>query len=171
MKKKDLIIILIALALVGGVFLVGARGNFFKEKLRLKKQAAEMPAAGISPDVSKNEQKFLGENYSNFSENISVFSPRPQEIIKGTTFWVKGQARVFENVVLVKIKDGESADIWLATSTLAASPDIGQFGGFEIKIDVSPFSGWATLEVFSDSPKDGSVINLVSFPIKISASL
>lgn len=170
MKKKDLIIILIALALSGGVFLVGARGDFLKEKLGLKRQGQETPLSP-SPSSSESGQEFLDKNYSNFSENILVSSPQPKEIIKGTNFWVRGQARVFENVVLVRIKEEKSGDIWLSTSTLAASPDIGQFGDFEIKMDVSPHNGWAMLEVFSNSPKDGSVINLVSFPIKISASL
>lgn len=159
MGKKDFIFIIVAVFLTSGILLVGAKGDWLKSKLGVKEQPE--PAK-----FSQSEQ----QAYATSSENILVSSPGPNEIIKGTVFTIKGQAKVFENALTIKIKDAQLGELWLATTTLVNAPEISQFGPFEIKVDVKPHSGWAILEVLS-IPQDGSVIDLVSFLIKISPSL
>lgn len=172
-NRRDWIIMIVAILLAGGMLWIGAQGDLLKEKLGIKK-AGEFNQSPQGPDALQTGENYPSPenlNYSTSSESILVSSPFPNEIIKGSILVIKGEARVFENIVNIEIKDKESGELWLATTTLAAAPDIGQFGVFEKKVDLVRNSGWAVMNIFSLSAKDGSIINLVSFPIRISPSI
>lgn len=106
----------------------------------------------------------IGKNQSSSVDNIHLFAPVAQSTVSSPLV-IKGEARVFENVVLYRVKD-ENGTILAQGSTLAQSPDIGLFGPFstEVAIPLND-SQDGTLEVFTSSPKDGSEINKITIPI------
>lgn len=100
------------------------------------------------------------------STNIEVM--RPQKMDKAfSPLVVSGNARVFENVVSVRLIDS-SGNVLAQTTTMANSPDAGKFGPFQAEIEYkvdSPQKG--TLEVYAVSPKDGSEIDKVTIPVDL----
>lgn len=100
--------------------------------------------------------------------NITVSNPAAGTAVN-LPFKVIGTARVFENTVSLKLKDASGAILYEGF-TNADSPDMGQFGAYEKEINYlfkKPASQEVTLEVFWDSPKDGSELDAVSAPIKL----
>ena len=101
-------------------------------------------------------------------KNIIVSNPKENATIS-SPFKIEGRARVFENIVSIRLKDGDGKILFQGT-TDAQSPDMGQYGSFskEIKYTTPETSG--TLEVFESSAKDGSEINKVTIPLKFEAA-
>lgn len=101
--------------------------------------------------------------------NISIFSPLPDDEIS-FPLAVRGEARVFENAMSVRLKD-EDGSVLQETHTTAASEDIGLYGPFETSFAAaSPRGTSGTVEAFSYSPQDGSEINIVSVPVRFAAA-
>ena len=103
--------------------------------------------------------------------NITITSPQANETID-FPFTIKGQARVFESTLNIRLKDYKG-NILFETYTTAAAPDAGQFGPYEKMIDYLeklPEGEGVVLEAFDYSAKDGSIIDLVSVPIKLNIS-
>ncbi len=98
------------------------------------------------------------------SRNIEVLSPREGEEVK-SGFAVKGNARVFENVVSIRLLDSVG-NVLAQTTAYANSPDAGKFGPFEKMIEFSTFDNRGVLEVYQASPKDGSDIDKVRVNVK-----
>ncbi len=99
------------------------------------------------------------------SVNITIDSPQPNATSSGyvTLF---GSARVFENVLNYRLVD-EKGVILAEGTTEAKSPDVGQYGPYNVMIIYSQLkAGTDRLEVFSLSAKDGSEINKVSVPVR-----
>jgi hypothetical protein len=99
------------------------------------------------------------------SQNIEVLTPRSGDNVK-SGFAVKGNARVFENVVSIRLVDSQG-NVLFENYTEANSPDTGQFGPFEMMINYESDYTEGTLEVFQYSAKDGSEIDKVSVPLQI----
>jgi Immunoglobulin-like domain of bacterial spore germination/Sporulation and spore germination len=96
--------------------------------------------------------------------NIRLDSPvagtEGQGLIKFT-----GQARVFENMLQVRVRDN-SGRVLAESPVYASSSDMGLFGPFNKELSYSlpdSASGWA--EAFVYSAKDGSEIDKVSVPV------
>jgi hypothetical protein len=110
------------------------------------------------------------------SGNIIVTSPYKDASI-GTSFIIKGKARVFENVVSIRVSNKVLGKIYYVGQTLADAPDAGMFGDFaaQIKLNTKDFSlrpnDKLTLEVFQSSAKDGSDIDVVTIPLYFSPEL
>jgi hypothetical protein len=102
------------------------------------------------------------------SENIILESPKADEHIS-QVFYVTGKARVFENMVAIRLKEKLSGRTIGETTAYANAPDVGQFGEFQAGIqltDPSLRSGDSfILEVFQYSAKDGSEIDKVTVPL------
>ncbi|MFA6321992.1 MAG: GerMN domain-containing protein [Candidatus Buchananbacteria bacterium] len=99
-------------------------------------------------------------------KNIVIFNLRPNQTIP-FPFSIIGEARVFENNFNYRLKD-EKGNIIASGFSTAQSPDAGQFGSFEIKINSlfkKPLTKNVTLEILDFSAKDGSEIDLVSMPL------
>ncbi|HPN96495.1 MAG TPA: Gmad2 immunoglobulin-like domain-containing protein [Candidatus Moranbacteria bacterium] len=97
-------------------------------------------------------------------DNIRVSSPVPNEEI-GLPLIIKGEARVFENTFSFRIKNNDGS-VLLENYGTADSPDIGQFGPFEISVNYpKPKGKQGTVEVFEYSARDGEEINKVSIPV------
>lgn len=95
---------------------------------------------------------------------IWVTSPIANQTVKNT-FIIKGNARVFEAFVSFCLKD-TNGNILAKGSTRAAA-GAPERGDFEIEINFTPSSaGKGQLEVFEESMKDGSPINMVVIPVK-----
>jgi hypothetical protein len=101
--------------------------------------------------------------------NIKVFSPRANDKV-GTTFTVKGQARVFENQFRIRVANSATKEVLFDKGVMSDAQDAGQFGNFSQDIDLSSANlrsgDTLLLEVFDNSAKDGSEIDKVSVPLK-----
>lgn len=97
------------------------------------------------------------------SQNIEVLSPRTGDKIKNGAI-VKGNARVFENVVSIRLFDS-AGNVLIQTTAYANAPDVGQFGPFEKELKFETNYSEGTLEVYQSSAKDGSEIDKVTIPV------
>ncbi len=111
------------------------------------------PQVSINPSISPSQTQ----------KNIEVLTPTNLQTV-GNPFLVKGRARVFENVVSIKLISTEGSAI-TQTTTYTKNPDVGQFGDFEKVISFQTTSSDGILEVFQVSPKDGSEVDKVSIPL------
>jgi len=147
MHKKLLIFLIVTLALGVGVVVVF-----------LAEQVKELGPSSTPTPTPTNQP------------NITVFSPtRGEEVI--LPFVVLGQARVFENMLSVRLKEKDSGKVIFWSPVYANAPDAGQFGLFEQTIDyltIKPAGEDVILEAYDNSAKDGSEIDLVSIPLKLS---
>lgn len=100
----------------------------------------------------------------NESTNIKVSAPEAYTGV-ASPLTVQGEARVFENVVNLRLKDANGQTLVESTAT-AASPDVGQFGPFTASLTFTATPGTTgTLEVFTTSAKDGSEVDKVTLPV------
>jgi hypothetical protein len=100
------------------------------------------------------------------SENIVVYVPRVNERI-GTPLVIQGEARVFENIVNVRLLDANGKELAKGSAT-ADAPDVGKFGAFRAELTyVSAIDQKGTVEIFWYSAKDGSEVDKVTIPVTI----
>lgn len=93
---------------------------------------------------------------------ITVDNLVPGEIMPEPLL-IEGQANVFENNVQYRVSDQAGQLIYTGFTT-ANSIDVGEFGSYEIELDMSNEpSGSYLIEVYSESAQDGTEINMVSF--------
>lgn len=102
------------------------------------------------------------------SENITVSQPLADANV-GQEFVVKGTARVFENMVTIRLREKLSGRVIGELSAYADAPDVGKFGPYAAGIrltDPTLRSGTdMLLEVFQYSAKDGTEIDKVVVPL------
>lgn len=102
--------------------------------------------------------------------NVIVFTPVSQQVID-TKFQVTGIARVFENVISLRIKHTIDGKVYSQNTSKVLSKDVGEYGQFnftynlEALTSVVPSGDGLTLEVYQASAKDGSDQDLVSIPL------
>ena len=147
-----------------------ASANCLKLGGRLELQTENEGQIGIcifSDDTRCEEWSYFRGNCLP-GQNIAVFSPAAgSEITLPFTF--TGQARVFENSFLYRLKD-KTGKIIASGTAYANSADMGQFGDFSITVaglTARPADAAVRLEVYDASAKDGSEIDLVSVPLKL----
>jgi hypothetical protein len=103
------------------------------------------------------------------SNNIVLYSPRKDEHV-GQEFTITGKARVFENVVSIRLRDKLSGASYGQTQATTDATEAGQFGNFQASVSLSNpdlRSGQELLlEVYQSSARDGSEIDKVVVPIK-----
>ncbi len=103
------------------------------------------------------------------SANIRVSSPQPNATVPTGEFKLAGTARAFENSISYRVRDTEGNAI--AGGNIVATGDMGNFNPYETKIRIrASYTGKAVLEVYQNSAKDGSEIDLVRVPIMVSGS-
>jgi cytoskeletal protein RodZ len=180
MKNKKgfvggMVSVIIAVAIIVG-------GYFWWQKMSLKnlqettqkatqETGVEINTQGNSPQalvdsVRDTVGKIEDEENSALAEadNIIVSSPKKEEAVS-SPFSINGKARVFENVVSIRLKDDNGKTLFQGTAQ-AQSPDIGQFGTFKAEINYTTSESAGTLEVFQTSAKDGSEIDKIIIPVK-----
>ena len=100
------------------------------------------------------------------NDNIKISSPQKNDTVSLPVV-IKGEARVFENVVNVRIKTVQG-ELITETATMAKSPDIGQFGLFEITIpELKTKDKNVIAQVYWISPKDGSDLDMIEIPLNL----
>ncbi|OGY92274.1 MAG: hypothetical protein A3H70_03470 [Candidatus Komeilibacteria bacterium RIFCSPLOWO2_02_FULL_48_11] len=130
------------------------------------KQAGKEPPV-VLPEAPTEDVPVLeaGEPIVSESGNIKVTQPQPNSLVSSPML-VKGQARTFESTFQMVLKDGDGKEVTKKTVTYTA-PDPSQFGDFgELLLFDTPKIDSGTLEVYSNSAKDGAVQDLVSIPVK-----
>jgi len=99
------------------------------------------------------------------SGNIKVTEPQPDSVIESPLL-IKGEARVFEGTVQFRLKDSQGNIIAEKFGT-AQSVEAGEFGEFgELLLFDNVESESGTLEIYSQSPEDGSEQDLILIPVK-----
>lgn len=105
------------------------------------------------------------QDYEDMSPAILVESPTVGVTV-GSPLRIWGTANVFEAVFHVNIVNWDG--LIIAEKTVMASSGTGTRGTFDVTV---PFTvdqpGLGALIVFSDSPKDGSQINVVEIPLRL----
>jgi hypothetical protein len=136
---------------VVGVFYSISQGVFGNKPEIVAVSPTPYPNPSISPEPTD----------SMMQPNIVVTTPVEGETVSSTSLKVSGQARVFENVVNIRLKE-KSGKLLAQTIVEAKSPDVGQFGPFEKTITYPKATDkQGILEVFTLSAKDGSEIEKV----------
>lgn len=98
------------------------------------------------------------------NENIRVISPKPNDKLT-SPFVVMGEARVFENVVNIRVTNTKG-DAFIQETAYAKAPDVGQFGPFSINLSYKfKNTKEGFVEVYHKSPKDGSEEDLIRIPV------
>ncbi len=104
-------------------------------------------------------------DYEDLSPAILVESPTLGQTIS-SPLRIYGTANVFEAVFKIDIVDWDG--LIIAETTVTASSGTGTRGAFDITI---PFkvdkTGSGSIIVFSESPKDGSQINVIETPLQL----
>lgn len=166
MNNKKLAIIGIAvfvvvLIIIAALRLVTPEDNWLcvnGEWVKHGQPSSPPPATGCDANVVPNKDEPQAE------ANIIVAQPKENNSV-GLPLIIKGKARVFENVFSYRIKN-EDGSLLYENNGYANSPDMGQFGDFEISVNYpEPKSGKGIVEVFEYSAKDGSEINKVITPV------
>ncbi|HOB89844.1 MAG TPA: GerMN domain-containing protein [Candidatus Colwellbacteria bacterium] len=113
---------------------------------------------------------------------LNIFAPRKSESgnvivrepvangLKSLPFSVKGEARVFENMIAYELRDAADGFVLSEGNAYANAPDVGRFGPFSVEIKSLrrlPMDGGVILEVFNYSAKDGSRENQVVVPLTL----
>jgi hypothetical protein len=152
-KDKLTLLAVLALGLVGALSIAGfaPRGN------SINSPTTPYPTVGSSspsPVVSATPSA---------SGNIEVLIPRVSDEVE-SGFTVRGNARVFENVVSIRLSD-DQGNVLVQTTAYANAPDTGQFGPFEKMLEYDTDASKGVLEVYQASAKDGSEIDKVTIPL------
>jgi germination protein M len=104
-------------------------------------------------------------DYEGMSGAIVVESPGVGDAVTGP-LRVTGEANVFEAVVSLELRD--AAGRVLVDTTTMATAGTGTWGRYRVDLVYPPTSGRLELEVYAVSPKDGSRIERVVYPLEAS---
>jgi len=166
------------------LFFLGSCGKKETEQTTTTEQTSssgtdqQIPNAnnGFSTGTSENNQHPLrstpeqgqppGNTQQPREANILVEDPTPNSTVSSTEFEVRGKARTFENGVAYRLTatTGKILDKGFTT----AKGEMGTFGPFSFTAKAG-YTGNAILEVFQNSAKDGSEIDKVVIPIKLTS--
>lgn len=99
------------------------------------------------------------------SNNISVRAPRPNALV-ASPLVVEGLERTFEQNVVVRLKDAGGRELAKVAVT-GTAPDLGIHGPYRAELIFdTPRTSSGVLEVFQNSPQDGSEIDKVVVPVR-----
>jgi len=109
------------------------------------------------------------------SGNIIIETPFADSSVT-QDFQIKGKARVFEGIVSIRIRDKLTRKVLFQDTTRAYSQDPAIPGDFSYDAHLSSIESLKPndlllLEVFQQSPKDGSDIDLVSIQLRFIPAL
>lgn len=128
---------------------------------------------GNRPDLIKNNHTVTPAPAS--SENITVTSPLANDLV-GQDFQITGKARVFENIVSIRVKNKITGQAYVTDTTSAYGGRIGRFVDFSYTVHLTSQSNLRPndlliIEVYQLSAKDGSEIDKVSIPVQFTPVL
>jgi hypothetical protein len=126
----------------------------------IEQTASTSPTASPSPSPSPapDSQKVVFEN-----DAFKIFEPAPNSEV-GTTFKVRGRARVFEAAFSYKFEDGHNV---LAEGNVKADAGAPEWGEFEFTVtSQNATNPTGVLIIYEASAKDGSPTNQLMLPLK-----
>lgn len=133
--------------------------------LALKQAPKEAPVTSTADSSSAENSATVGEPTISESGNIKVQEPQANALVSSPLL-IKGQARTFESTFQISLKDSSGKEVAKKTATYTAA-DPSQFGDYgELMLFDAPGTDTGTLEVFTNSAKDGSVQDLVKIPVR-----
>lgn len=123
------------------------------------------PAEEELPQAPQEEGVKAGERASD-SKNVIVSSLIDHQEL-GNPFVILGRARAFENVVSWRVRDARGK-IVAQGFVMTNAQEMGQYGSFRVRafFDQVPETDTGAVEVFTDSPRDGSDQDMVRVPVK-----
>ena len=149
MVRKGILVIPLALVFALGIIALKASQSPPSVSQTPTPLMAQSPTAIVSPAASSN---------------IEIMTPKDRDMVS-SPISVLGNARVFENVVSIRLID-DNGNVLASENVNANSPDVGKFGPFEASIAFNPpQTKSGLLEVYQMSAKDGSEIDKVSIPV------
>ena len=160
-------VIITAAAAIAGVRFLSGEDNWIcqnGEWIKHGNPETEKPIGNCGKSAENQKTNETIEEVKKAEANIIVSNPINNATVS-SPFKVEGRARVFENVVSVKLKDN-SGKVMIQGTTEAQSPDMGQYGPFSKEIQYETSETGGILEVFESSAKDGSEINKVTVSLK-----
>ncbi len=164
MAKKTIIIPIVIIVLVGlavlAVRFFSGEDNWIcqnGEWIKHGNPKAEKPSTGCG------EEELIPQPIEE-EDNISVFLPKDNAVVS-SPIDLEGKAKVFENVVNIRLKD-KSGKVLFKGTTEAQSSEPGRFGLFEKEIPFKTTQEGGTLEVFETSAKDGTEVSKIAIPVK-----
>jgi germination protein M len=154
--------------IVGGVATVELTGNLNRvaraqvvttlTRFPTVRSVVVVTPAGSTPPLTR-------ANFENLMPAVLVESPLPFEQVE-SPLRVSGTSNTFEAVSRLELLDASGKV--LASKTVMASSGTGTRGTFAVAIGFRAPSGPATLVSFENSAKDGSRIDVVRIPLRIS---
>jgi hypothetical protein len=100
-----------------------------------------------------------------WGEDIYLLSPWPGDTV-GSPLAVVGEAQgAFENTVTSRLKNA-NGEVIVETPVTYTTSEPGQLGSFSVDLIFTTATSEGTLEVYHTSAKDGSILDLVSVPLK-----
>lgn len=133
-----------------------------------------VPAIGQPDNGASEEEEVIPGNSDNMDQadefdfdEPGIWVDQENIVADENALHVSGEANVFENTVLFALY-GEDNVLIETSSDFAQSPDVGQIGGFSKTLyfaapPANIVHGY--LEVYSESPQDGSQMYKVTVPV------
>lgn len=159
---RTLVVILIFLSFV-------AMGIFIYQLNADKQEDIVLPSALPRLSPSQTVQPTNSEPTVVLNKNIVLSSPIQDQSVSGS-FIISGEARVFENVVSIRVTNQTTGKVLTQTTVYVNAPDAGQFGKFAMRFDIPQGiqSGNILLvEVYQASPKDGTEVDKVKLTVGV----
>ena len=126
--------------------------------------SSEGPAKDWWGHIGLYDQPFTRDLAKVYEPAIWVTHPSENQVV-GIPLLIKGSARVFEGTVQIRLSDNSGTV--LAESFATASEGAPGRGDFETSLKFNlPSEGKGTLEVYWESPKDGSEQDKVTVPVQ-----
>jgi hypothetical protein len=168
------IITAILLILIAGTALAIKSGNLkLSDKVSMPSfivKATPAPQVSMLPPSSATPiPQSSSTPSSSVMANIVLSQPKDGDNVS-KQFTIKGMARVFENVLQVRVKNQRTNAVYLKQNIEANSSDVGQFGDFSYNVNLSNqtdlrVNDKLSVEAFQNSAKDGSEIDITSITI------
>ncbi|MBN2016112.1 Gmad2 immunoglobulin-like domain-containing protein [Candidatus Dojkabacteria bacterium] len=119
-----------------------------------------------SEDEDTDEDEVCSCYHSSDDDEFFVTRPCENEVLT-SSFPITGRGRVFEALFTVRIKNGAGA-VLFEENYMTEGGYKDELDAFSDTVSWTPpaASGSGTIEFLTESPKDGSEIVLVSFPVR-----
>jgi hypothetical protein len=143
-----------------------AVGNLPFQKIEEYATSPDAPAAAPKDlDVPAADANVKPGETASASQNVVVSSVVKNQILPNP-FVLLGRARVFENQISWRVRDGHGKALASGTA-LTNAPEAGTFGQFRVRsfYDRLPETAKGTVEVYTLAPSNGSEQDLVSIPV------
>lgn len=100
-----------------------------------------------------------------WGRDIYLDTPWPGDMVSGS-FRIAGSAQgAFENTIVAQLKT-DAGEVLFQEPIIYNAAEIGELGYFDVPVTFTTVSESGTLEVYHTSAKDGSIVDLVSIPLK-----